>query len=83
MPTATRCRNCGDAVGERIQPRLRDHLGRKRPLAVIQNDGQGNVVITDAAHDLLTVQHIATAELLNCWGTSAMVQHVRWWQSPA
>ena len=33
-------------------------------LAATHDDGHGNVVITDAAHDTMTIQHVTVAELL-------------------
>lgn len=33
-------------------------------LAAIHDDGSGNAVIADAAHDTITIQHVTTAQLL-------------------
>jgi hypothetical protein len=33
-------------------------------LAAAQSDGHGNVIITDAEHDSMTIQHVTVAELL-------------------
>jgi hypothetical protein len=33
-------------------------------VAVTRDDAQGNAVITDAAHDTITIQHVTTAQLL-------------------
>jgi hypothetical protein len=32
--------------------------------AAIHDDSNGNAVITDAAHDTITLQHVTTAQLL-------------------
>ncbi|MDU3133872.1 MAG: hypothetical protein E6699_41135, partial [Bradyrhizobium sp.] len=34
-------------------------------VAAIHDDASGNAVITDAAQDTITVQHVSTAELLS------------------
>jgi hypothetical protein len=33
-------------------------------LAATHDDGSGNAVITDAAHDTITLQHVTTAQLM-------------------
>jgi serralysin len=33
-------------------------------LAATHDDGAGNAVITDAAHDIITLQHVTTAQLI-------------------
>ncbi len=33
-------------------------------LAATRDDGHGNAIITDAAHDTITIQHVTTAQLL-------------------
>jgi hypothetical protein len=33
-------------------------------VAAIHDDGAGNAVIADAAHDTITIQHVTTAQLL-------------------
>jgi hypothetical protein len=34
-------------------------------IAAAHDDGSGNAVLADAAHDTITIQHITTAQLLS------------------